>query len=177
MAANNRERLLLIAAFIVLLIFAGDRFVIQPLIAPWKARNQRIAELKQMISNGQMLQDRKEAINERWTEMRQRSLPTQRSSAENQVLNAVGMWARTSRLNVTDMKPRWIVDENLPDRIEIRLSAVGDMPSIARFLYEMEKDPTALKLEDLQIRARDEKTTQLSLESRFTGLVLKGGNG
>ncbi len=177
MAANKRERLLLIGAIVVLLIFAGDRFLFSPILGPIKARNQRIAELKQMIENGKMLQGRKDAINERWAEMRQRSLPTDESAAENLVLNSVGTWARTSRLNVTDMKPRWVTEEDMPDKLEVRLSATGDLAAISRFLYEMEADPKALKLEDVAIQARDEKSTQLTLESRFTGLVLKEGNG
>jgi hypothetical protein len=98
------------------------------------------------------------------------------SLAEDQVLKSVGRWARDSRLSVTSLKPRWLRDEDDFRKLEFRAAAEGNMESIARFVYELERDPLPLKIEDIEIAARDERGDRLSLGVRFSGLVLMEEN-
>jgi hypothetical protein len=172
MATNRRERLLVMAALACLAIFAGDRFILEPLAAGWQARGARIAQLEQSLAAGETLLDRQDTIAERWTAMRERSLPADTADTESKVLAAVGRWAGASRLNVTSRKPRWFLDADGANQLEVRVSASGDLGAITRFLYELERDRLALQLEDVEIKARDDSGAQLTLETRFTGLVL-----
>ena len=55
---------------------------------------------------------------------------------------------------------------------ECRADAFGSLPSITRFLYEIEKDPLALKIESVEINARDNTGQQLSLGLQVSGLRL-----
>ena len=43
---------------------------------------------------------------------------------------------------------------------------------LSRFLYNIEKDPMALKIESVEITARDKEGAQLSLGLQISGLVL-----
>ena len=56
--------------------------------------------------------------------------------------------------------------------LECRADAFGSIQSLARFLYELERDPLALKVDELEITARDSEGQQLSLSVRFSGLLL-----
>jgi hypothetical protein len=161
-------------ALLCLGAFAGDRFILEPMIAGWKARSTRIATLQQNLLTGEALLERETALKDRWGEMLQRSLQSDEPNAENQVLTALGEWTRAGHLNLTDLKPRWIQEKNAPKRLEIRLAATGKLQAIARFLYELEHHPLAVRLEQVEIRSRDAKGTDLALEARFSGLVLEG---
>jgi hypothetical protein len=181
MAINQRERLLIGAVLGCFALYAADAFAIEPMIAAWKANTTKIERLQQDIKDGTMITEpkRKEAILAKWNDMREHSLPADQAAAGTVVLNAVGNWAIASRLNVTGVKSRWTIDPNAKttrgapeDRLEVRVSAEGNLSSVTRFLYELERDKLAVRDADVEIRSRDDHGTQLLLDVRFTALIL-----
>ena len=46
------------------------------------------------------------------------------------------------------------------------------MSTLTRFLYEVEKDPIALKVDSMDITARDNDGQQLALALQISGLLL-----
>ena len=56
--------------------------------------------------------------------------------------------------------------------VECRADAFGSLQAITRFLYEIERDPLALKIESVEINARDRAGQQLSLGLQVSGLRL-----
>ena len=56
--------------------------------------------------------------------------------------------------------------------LECRIDAVGSMSTLTRFLYEVEKDPLALKVDSMDITARDNDGQQLALALQISGLLL-----
>ena len=49
MNPKNREQLLIVLTVAAVALLAGDRFVIEPLIASWKQRNADIAALQKKV--------------------------------------------------------------------------------------------------------------------------------
>jgi Tfp pilus assembly protein PilO len=169
---NKREKLLILAAALCVVILLGDKFIISPMLNLWKTRAARIAALEESLNKGTVLTDREETLTQRWQEMQGRSLTNGASSAENQVLNRVSDWARTSGLNVTSLRPRWIDEGQEARKLEFSLSATGSMESVVRFLYELERDPLAIRLEDVELATHDEQGREITLSARFTGLIV-----
>ena len=116
--------------------------------------------------------DRDEIVRKKWRSMLQNSLPADMAVAEDQVMKAEDQWSQKSRLRVTSFKPQRMQKEDECVKLECRATAVGDLASIARFLYEMEKDPLPLKLEEIELTAQDEHGEKLMLGVRFSGLRL-----
>jgi Tfp pilus assembly protein PilO len=172
MGFNKREKWLILAAVLCIVILGGDRFILSPMLNLWKTRSARITELEESLNKGSILLDREKTLTQRWQEMKGRSLTNEMSSAENQVLNRVSDWARTSGLNVASLRPRWIDEGEESKKLEFGLSATGSMDSVARFLYELERDPLAIRLEDMELVARDDQGRELTFSARFTGLIL-----
>ncbi len=172
MTLNRRERIVALAAILCLGALTGDRLIMTPLQSFWRARTARVAELRKSLDKGRILVAREAVMRERWQGMKQRSLPADVSVAENQVLKSLSRWAQESSLDVTSRRPRWTEEEEGSKKLEFRVAAQGRMGSIARFLYELETDPLALKVEQLEIAARDESGGALAVDVRFTGLVL-----
>ncbi|MCX8036639.1 MAG: GspMb/PilO family protein [Candidatus Sumerlaeia bacterium] len=176
MEFRKRERLLTVMAVIVVGAFLGDRLIVTPLRGLYKNRSERILELKKSLDQGRMLLDREKDIKARWEDMRKQALPTDPSVAENMVLQAMNRWIQSSRLTVTSLKPRWIEAERAEYKtLECRVAAQGNLPALARFLYELERDPLPLRVEEIEVSSRDDRGQVLTVGLRFTGLVLLGG--
>ena len=172
MKIKNREKFLTIAAISAVVILAGDRLVISPLVRAWKARTARISELTKSLSKGNLLLSREKSVKNKWDTMKRRALSSNVSVAQNDVLKAVDRWAKASAIGFNGIKSVWKPSNEDYMTLECRADASGGIESLARFLYELEKDPLALKIEDIEITARDSAGQLLSLGVRFSGLLL-----
>jgi hypothetical protein len=167
---KNRQTILLFAALAVALTFIGDHLVIEPSINAWKARSKRIVELKQLIKQGEMLQSREATIRDHWTQMRTNMLSSNESLAQSQILKAFDRWSQDSRMKVGSIKPQWKQGEEYTT-LECRANATGDIQSLAKFIYDAEKDPLAVKVDSFEITSHDNNGQQLSLVLQVSGLV------
>jgi hypothetical protein len=172
MQIKNRQQWLAIIAITGLALLVLDRFVVSPLIRGYKARTARIAELRKSVAQGALLIEREQTIRDRWNGMRTNTLPVNMSAAENEVLRAFDRWKQDSRISVSSIKPQWNQSADDYLTLECRADAVGTIQALARFLYEVEKDPLALRVDAVEITSRDNDGQQLSLALQVSGLVL-----
>ena len=77
------------------------------------------------------------------------------------------------RITFTALNPQWHSHEEGYATLECRASATGDQAGIARFLYELETDPLAVRLENCEIATSDKEGRRLVLAARFTALRLR----
>lgn len=173
---TSRVKLLLLAALACIGALGADQFVIGPLIETWKARSTRIQQVREDLERGSQLVELRDRYAANWHDMQDASLISDPAGAEKILLSSVDAWARASGLNVSNYKPNWMAsDDEIAQgarKLEIQLSGSGNLQTIARFLYELERNELAVKLEDFGISARDDKGRELSLDARFTGLLL-----
>lgn len=169
---ENRQRFLTLVAMLAVGLFAGDKFILSPLVRSWKARSSRIVELKKSLSHGAFLVDREQSTRERWESMKTNTLPADASAAQNDVLKAFDRWSHDSRISVTSIKPQWKRATDDYMTLECRADASGNLQAITRFLYNLEKDPMGFKLDEVEITARDNEGQQLTLGLTVSGLQL-----
>jgi hypothetical protein len=172
MPIKNRQQLLVILAAAGAALLIGDRLVLSPLVAGWQARSKQIAELTKQVSQGSLLVSRDSVIRDRWDQMRNSTLPEDVSAAENEVLRAFERWSQESRISVSSIKPQWKRAGEDYMTLECRADAFGSIEALTRFLYEVEKDPLALRVEAVEIAARDNDGQQLSIGLQVSGLQL-----
>ena len=172
MQIKNRQQLLIILAITAIALFAGDQLVLSPLMKAWSARATRIGDLRKKITQGKMLVQREQSIRNRWEQMSRYALPNNTSAAEQQVVHAIDLWAQDSGVVISAITPQWKHDSDDYMTYECRVDAAGDLGKLSRFLYSVERDPMALKLELVELGARDKEGQQLSLGLQLSGLVL-----
>jgi len=172
MKIENRQRVLAVIGIAAVALLASDRLIFAPLTRSWKARADRIAELKESVKQGAMLLEREQTIRNRWENMRTNTLPNDVSDAENEVLKAFDRWSQDSRISISSIKPQWKRNSDDYMTLECRADAFGSLQALTRFLYEVEKDPLALKVEAIEITTRDNEGQQLSLGLQVSGLLL-----
>jgi hypothetical protein len=166
---ENRQHVLAALAIAVVGLLLLDKLVITPLIAGWKERSLRIADLQKSITQGSALLARGETIRERWSNMQTNTL--QEASAERKILEAFQRWSEKSNISISSIQPNKRTEEDHIS-LECRANASGRVEALARFLYEIEHDPMALRVENLEITSRDESGRTLSLALQVSGLIL-----
>jgi hypothetical protein len=87
------------------------------------------------------------------------------------LLEAFQRWSDKSNISVSSIQPQWKREED-HSALECRANASGRVDALAKFIYELEKDPMALRIESLEITSRDESGQTLSLGLQVSGLVL-----
>jgi hypothetical protein len=172
MQIKNRQQVLIIGAIAAVALFASDRLVLSPLLGAWSGRAKNISTLRQKISDAQSLAQREQGIRSRWEQMSRNTLTNSTSAAEQQVFKAVDLWAQNSGVAISAVTPQWKHDSDDYMTFECRVDAAGDLGKLSRFLYSVERDPMALKLELVELGARDKEGQQLSLGLQLSGLVL-----
>jgi Tfp pilus assembly protein PilO len=172
MNLNNRQRILAIIAGAAAAILLCDQLVIEPLIASWKDRTDELASLKKSVAQATAAIDRERVTRSRWENMRTNTLSSKPSEAENQLLKAFGRWAKDSGVSIASLRPQEKKTDEDYMTIECRAEAGGTMAALTRFLFEIEKDPLAIKFDDLEITARGSDAEQLTLGLQVSGLIL-----
>ena len=172
MNVKNRQQLLTIVAIGCVALWLGNKLVFTPLTGTWEDRTKQIARLKKSVDDGSLMLKREKSIREDWDKKRVNTLSNKVSVAESQVLKACERWAQDSRVSITSTKPQ--PKHNADDymTVDCRIDGFGSLSALTRFLYEVEKDPLAFKVEAVEISAQDKEGQQLTLGLQVSGLLL-----
>ena len=169
---KNRQQLLAVVAIAAVALFAADRLIRAPLASAWNARAKRIADLRTQIHEGKALLDRQHIIQSRWRQMDSNTLTNNPSIAEQQVVQAIDRWRQDSHVTFNGVTPQWKHDDVDYMTYDCRVDVSGDIQTLSKFLYDVERDPLALKLESVEFSTRDKEGQQLTLAVQINGLVL-----
>jgi Tfp pilus assembly protein PilO len=169
---KDRKQLLTIGAAAVVALFLADRLVLTPLGHAWTDRSKRIAALRKKVADGNQSKNREAALRDRWDQMRTNTFPQNQSLAEQKLLKGFDQWAKDSGITLTSLSQQWKYDAEDYRTLQCRVEGAGNLKAVSRFIYEMEKSPNALKLDNLEITARDAEGQQLNLTIQVSGLVL-----
>ena len=86
-----------------------------------------------------------------------------------EVFRAIDSWAQDTGVIVNAITPQWKHDSDEYATYDCRVDASGDLNRLSRFLYRVEREPLALKLDAVELSARDKDGQQLSLGLQFSG--------
>jgi len=170
---QNRQRLLFAIAAAAILLLILDRAAFTPLTNLWRARSLEIARLEKSVADGDSLTERGPQLQRTWSNMQKDLLAKNPSQSEHDLISAFDRCGRTSGIELGSIKPQW--KRGATDRyslLECRVDAAGSFAALARFIYEVEKSPMALRLESVELTSRDDTGQKLALQLVVTGLRL-----
>ncbi len=172
MNLNKRQQLLAILAIVAVGFFIADKLVFTPLTNSWKARAERIAKLKKDVHDGDETLKRERALREQWTTMSTNTLPVSKPEAESRMLKAFERWSQAGGVSVSSIRPQWKEAEDDYKTLECRADVAGSLSAISRFLFQIERDPMGVKVDSMEMTARDNNGSQLALVLQVSGLLL-----
>ncbi|HEX4120586.1 MAG TPA: hypothetical protein VH619_08225 [Verrucomicrobiae bacterium] len=172
MENKNREKMLAIGAGAALVLLLLNYLVISPLIDSWHSRTKEIADLKDKIAKGAMLIRRQDTVEARWAYMQTNALDSNPAAAERQLFTAFDNWVKQSGATEGSFRPQLHETDDNYSTIDCRADVSGDIDSVRKFLYDMEKDPLGVRINAFELTSRDDNGRQLSLGLDLSGLVL-----
>lgn len=171
--SNNRQRWLVILAGSAVALLVADSLVLTPLTKAWGARSAEIARLQKNVTEGRGLIERAARTQATWKDMQARALPAEPAQAEQDLISAFDRWGRASGIELGSIKPQW--KRGASSRyslLECRIDATGSLATLSRFLYEVEKSTLALRVDAVELTARDDMGQKLTLGLLVSGLRL-----
>ena len=172
MKIENRQQVLIVITIAVVGLLILDSLVFEPLAGWYGARSRQITELRAQVKNGKSLIVREKGIRGHWAEMLANTLPNKSSVADQQVISAFDRWSRDTGVEITDIMPQWKNDTDDYQTLNCRVEASGTLGALSQFLYDIEKGPLALKLDSLELNAKDTGGQTLNLGLQVSGLSL-----
>jgi Tfp pilus assembly protein PilO len=172
MNLNKRQQLLAILAILAVGLFIADRLVFTPLTNSWKARSERVAKLEEQVRDGTETMKRATVLREEWSRMKTNTLPNSKPAAESQMLKAFERWSQAGNVSVSSIRPQWKEAEEDYKTLECRADVAGSLSAISRFLFQIERDPMGVKVDSMELTARDTEGSQLALVIQVSGLSL-----
>lgn len=169
--ANNRQKLLLIVAAAGVFLLVLDQLVFTPMLKSWQARTAEIAQLKKSVAGGRGVLERGPRTQGVWKEMQSQALPRDPAQAEQELIAAFDRWGRASSIELASIKPQWKRGtKDQTSLLECRVDATGTLATLTRFLFEVERSPMALRIDSIELSARDTNGQRLSLALLVSGL-------
>jgi Tfp pilus assembly protein PilO len=104
--------------------------------------------------------------------MRHNALPPDMSQAEQQFLKAVTGWAHESGAEITSIMPQWKNEATNYVTLDCRLETAGDLNTLSRFIYDIERGPLMVRLDSVELSAHDTEGKQMTLGLEINGLDL-----
>lgn len=173
MQIKNREQFLKILAITALALLILDKVLTPPLTKFWHDRSQRITELQNNVQNGERLRRRRAVIHSEWAAIQAASLTNNTTVAEQQLFHGIDQWSQSSGVTINSITPQWKQGtDGTYKTLECRVDASGSIERLTRFLYDLENDPMALKLQGIELTSSDNTGQQLALGVQISGLVL-----
>ncbi|MEI6467772.1 MAG: hypothetical protein WCQ89_23835 [Verrucomicrobiota bacterium] len=170
---SNRQQMLLILAGVAIGVLILDSVVLTPLSKAWQTRSAEITKLQKNVTEGRGVIARATSTRAKWAEMQSQALPKDPAKSEQDLITAFDRWGRANNVELGSIKPQWKRGAtNRYSQLECRVDATGTLSTLSRFLYEVEKSPLALRVDSVELMARDDNGQKLTLGLLVSGLRL-----
>ena len=169
----DRQRTLVTITGVALGLLILEYWVRVPLTNLWQSHAAEIAKLQKNVAAGKYTIARAAQIERRWADMQTNALPKDPAQAEQDVISAFDRWGRANNIELSSIRPQW--KRGGTDRsslLECRVDATGTIPTLSRFIYELERSPLALRVDSIEMTSRDDSGSKLTLGLIVSGLRL-----
>jgi hypothetical protein len=174
---KNRQKTLVIAVAVIAGLYIVQSAVYSPLKSLWEARDKQINKLKDAVLADEHLINKRPEILKRWKFMQENALTNDLSQANSTLRKALDSWQNRSGVGTesgaTQLKQD--TDETSSDIIntlECRVDATGNITSLLNFLWAIENEKMGLKLDNVEIAAKDNAGQQLTMGLTISALIL-----
>jgi Tfp pilus assembly protein PilO len=174
MKVEDRQQFLVMLTIAAAALYVGVNFIVEPLGGWWSSRQAQVRELRTRVADGRKLVARESVVRGHWADMQANALSANTSLAEQKLLTAVDEWSRGSGADVTSLMPQWKNESTNYLTLACRVETAGNLDTLSRFLYDVEKGPMALRVDAVELGARDKEGQQLTLSVEINGLALAG---
>jgi hypothetical protein len=170
---KNRQQFLTIITLSAVGLLALDRIVRPPLQKIWDDRSLRIEKLHQQVKDGQLLLQRKNWLKGHWEGIQKSTLPNDPTAAEQLLFSGLNDWVQNSDVALQGVSPTWKQGNDPAYKtLECRVDVSGRIDQLSQFLYYMETNQMALRVQSIEMTSKDANGSNIGLGVNVSALVL-----
>lgn len=169
----DRQRWLVIITGGMIALYILDSILFTPLTTMWQAHSVEIVKLQKSVADGRNTIAHAAQTERIWADMQANALPKDQAQAQQDLISAVSRWGVSNNVLIDGIRPQW--KRGATDRyslLECRVDATGTLPTLTKFVYELEHSPLALRVDSIELTSRDDGGSKLSLGLIVSGLRL-----
>lgn len=171
----NRQKLLTLLTLGAIALLVLDKIVTPPLTKLWNKNATQIANLKTQVQQAETRKRSKESLRRTWAEIQASSLTNDTTMAEGQLMSGLTRWSTMSDVRLDSIVPQWKQGSDASFKtLEYHVDASGSIERLGQFLYDLETDPMALKVQTVELTSKDNNGSVIALGLQISGLVLTG---
>jgi hypothetical protein len=171
MALSKREKMIAGVVGLCALIFIGDYYVVEPLLANMEDLRMQQSKVTEELQKAQGVFNNRRAVNDAWRGLMKNGLTTNAADANIKTQHALTEWASAARVNLESQKSDTPVQVGDFQQVRITVTGAGTMAGISRLIWDIETGPLPLQLGELRIQSRKDGTDDLGLQLTVTTLV------
>jgi Tfp pilus assembly protein PilO len=171
MVLSKRERIILIAAIIAVVLLIGDKFVVGPISARREKVKAHKLELQTELQNAQLLFTRQKLMERKWKMLLTDGLRND-AEAESKVARALDDWSKNAMLTLSSVKPERVASDKGLKEMTFVVAGMGTLEAVSRFLWQIETASMPIKVMDMQIGSTNETGQSMSMQLRLSALCL-----
>jgi len=172
---SKRERWLLAAVVIGAAVFVADRLVVAPVTASFAGLDDRADALEAELAEARALVDNAGRIERRHRGYLAAGLNADPSAARARVQQQLNAWSRDAGLALKTQSAGRVVEEDGLAAITITVSGEGELAAVRRFLWEVSRAASPLRVVDCELTNRNEKEGRVGLALTLSTVVMTGG--
>jgi multidrug efflux pump subunit AcrA (membrane-fusion protein) len=170
---SARERWIGIIAGIVIGLAVFDQLLLSPLLARLDSATQRVDLAEAQLAKARATFSTRTKAERRWRDVAGKSLMSDASAAQSQLLNRVREWAQVANLKLSALTPERTDKESGFEKITIRATAEGGMSQVSRFLFYVQTGDIPVKMNEVTLASRKDGTDDLSLQVSISTIYEK----
>jgi Tfp pilus assembly protein PilO len=171
MVLSKRERIILIAAIIAVVLLIGDKFVVGPISTRREKVKAHKLELQAELQNAQLLFTRQKLIERKWKMLLTDGLRND-AEAESKVARALDEWSKEAMLTLSSVKPERVASDKGLKEMTFVVAGMGTLEAVSKFLWQIETAPMPIKVMDMQIGSTNDTGQSMSMQLRLSALCL-----
>jgi len=172
---KDRQKFLTILTLVVVGLLAADRLIRPPLASFWNKRSAQITSLQNQVKEGDALRRGKDSLRRRWTEIQAATLANDPTAAEQQLFIGLNRWSQASNINLDNLAQQWKSGASPAYKtLDCRVDASGSLEGLSQFIYALETDPMAIKVQSIEMTSKNADGSVIGLGVQLSALVLTG---
>jgi hypothetical protein len=174
---SKRERIIGIAAVVILAALVGDRFILTPAVNRLGDLGDQKQRLLAEINEARNLLERRRLMEKKWQQLLGDGLKNE-SEAESRLLHALDDWAQQSRLTLRSVKPERLseVKSGLKE-MTFTIAGTGSLKATGEFLWQVETAALPVRIKDIQLGSANETGNNMSLQLLLSALYVGDQDG
>ncbi len=172
MVLSKREKYIGIGAAAAVAILGLNQFVLQPFTDESNKVDTQLTTARKQLADDTKLFDKRDRLQRVWNDLKGGGLKSDQSEADAQAQHALVDWAARSQVAVGSLKSEHAAQEGQFQVLSYEITGNATTPTMAQLMSDLETATIPLRINELQLSARPERSDNLQIRLTVSTLFM-----